>query len=109
MVVSDYDACRLWHAQVAVCYTAYVCEVQGVVLAANLAATAASQGGSAAVELRMKAVKAAPYSLAAYRQNPTRNQDRAKRVVFSTSFFKAHLQYCSGLLPALKGEAFHYL
>ena len=37
-------------------------------LAANLTATAASQGGSAAVELRMKAVKAAPYSLAAYRQ-----------------------------------------
>jgi hypothetical protein len=42
--------------------------VQGVVLAANLTATAASQGGSAAVELRMKAVKAAPYSLAAHRQ-----------------------------------------
>ena len=42
--------------------------MQGVVLAANLTATAASQGGSAAVEQRMKAVKAAPYSLAAYRQ-----------------------------------------
>jgi hypothetical protein len=35
------------------------------VLAANLMATAASQGRSAAVELRMKA---APYSLAAYLQ-----------------------------------------
>ncbi len=68
MVVSDYGARRLWHAQVVACYAAYVCEVQGVVFAANLTATAASQGGSAAVELRMEAVKAAPYSLAAYRQ-----------------------------------------
>ena len=107
MVVSDCDARRLWYAQVAACYTACVCEVQGVVLAASLTATAASQGGSAAVELRMKAVKAAPYSLAAYRQI-LQEIKTALKVVF-LSFFKARLQYCSDLLSALKGEAFHYL
>ncbi|KUO87703.1 MAG: hypothetical protein AT715_06250 [Thermoproteus sp. JCHS_4] len=51
-------------------YTAHVCEVAGVMLSADLTATAAPRGGAAAVtvELKMEAVKAAPFNHTAYEQ-----------------------------------------
>jgi len=57
-------------------YTAYVCEVNGVMLSADLTATALAYGDSASassgemirITLKMEAVKAGPYSVDTYRR-----------------------------------------
>ncbi len=49
-------------------YTAYVCEVNGVVLSADLASTAFVYDAPVRATLKMEAVKAGPYSHETYRQ-----------------------------------------
>jgi hypothetical protein len=48
-------------------YTAYVCEVNGVMLSADLTATASAHGEMMRVTLKMEAVKAGPYRPDTYR------------------------------------------
>jgi hypothetical protein len=49
-------------------YTAYVCEVNGVMLSADLTATASAHGEMMRITLKMEAVKAGPYSSETYRR-----------------------------------------
>jgi hypothetical protein len=49
-------------------YTAYVCEVNGLMLSADLTATASARDGPLRITLKMKAVKAGPYSVDVYNQ-----------------------------------------
>jgi hypothetical protein len=42
-------------------YTAYICEVNGVILSADLVATASARGEPVRVVLKMEATKAGPY------------------------------------------------
>jgi hypothetical protein len=49
-------------------YTAYVCEVNGVMLSADLTATASARGEMMRITLKMEAVKAGPCSLETYRR-----------------------------------------
>ena len=49
-------------------YTAHVCEVNGVMLSANLTATASAHGEPMRITLKMEAVKAGPYSSETYRR-----------------------------------------
>jgi hypothetical protein len=49
-------------------YTAYVCEVNGVMLAADLTATASAHGEPIRITLKIEAVKAGPYSSETYRR-----------------------------------------
>jgi len=48
-------------------YTAYVCEVNGVMLSADLTATASARGEVIRITLKMEAVKAGPYRPDTYR------------------------------------------
>jgi hypothetical protein len=48
-------------------YTAYVCEVNGVMLAADLVATASTYGETIRITLKMEAVEAGPYRPNTYR------------------------------------------
>jgi hypothetical protein len=48
-------------------YTAYVCEVNGVILSADLVATALAHGEMIRIMLKMEAVKAGPYRPDTYR------------------------------------------
>jgi hypothetical protein len=48
-------------------YTAYVCEVNGVMLSADLTATASAHGEMIRITLKMEAVKAGPYHPDTYR------------------------------------------
>jgi hypothetical protein len=48
-------------------YTAYVCEVNGVMLSADLTATVSARGEPTRITLKMEAVKAGPYSSETYR------------------------------------------
>jgi hypothetical protein len=48
-------------------YTAYVCEVDGVILSADLVATASARGEMIRTTLKMEAVKAGPYRPDVYR------------------------------------------
>jgi hypothetical protein len=48
-------------------YTAYVCEVNGVMLSANLTATASAHGEMISIILKIEAVKAGPYRPDVYR------------------------------------------
>jgi cytochrome b561 len=48
-------------------YTAYVCEANGVMLSADLTATASAHGEPTRITLKMEAVKAGPYSSETYR------------------------------------------
>ena len=48
-------------------YTAYVCEVNGVMLSADLTATASAHGEMMRITLKMEAVKAEPYRPDVYR------------------------------------------
>jgi hypothetical protein len=48
-------------------YTAYVCEVNGVMLSADLTATTSAHGEMMRITLKMEAVKAGPYSSETYR------------------------------------------
>jgi hypothetical protein len=47
-------------------YTAYICEVNGVMLSADLTATASAHGEMMHITLKMEAMKAGPYSVDAY-------------------------------------------
>jgi hypothetical protein len=47
-------------------YTAYICEVNGVVLSADLTATVSAQNEAVRITLKMEAVKAEPYSADVY-------------------------------------------
>ena len=49
-------------------YTAYVCEVNGVMLSADLTATASAYGEPVRITLKIEAVKAGPYSPETYRR-----------------------------------------
>ena len=49
-------------------YTAYVCEVNGVMLSADLTATASAHGEMMRITLKMEARKAGPYSSETYRR-----------------------------------------
>ena len=49
-------------------YTAYICEVNGVMLSADLMATASAHGEMMRIMLKMEAVKAGPYSSETYRR-----------------------------------------
>jgi len=49
-------------------YTAYVCEVNGVMLSADLTATASAHGEMMRITLKMEAVKAGPHSSETYRR-----------------------------------------
>ncbi len=48
-------------------YTAYVCEVNGVMLSADLTATASARDEMVRLTMKMEAVKAGPYSVDVYR------------------------------------------
>jgi hypothetical protein len=48
-------------------YTAYVCEVNGVILSADLVATASARGEMIRITLKIEAVKAGPYRPATHR------------------------------------------
>jgi hypothetical protein len=48
-------------------YTAYICEVNGVVLSADLTAASSVQNETVHITLKMEAVKAGPYSVDTYR------------------------------------------
>jgi hypothetical protein len=48
-------------------YTAYICEVNGVVLSANLTAAALSRGEAARITMKIEAVKVGPYRPDTYR------------------------------------------
>jgi len=48
-------------------YTAYICEVNGVMLSANLTATALARSEAARITMKIEAVKAGPYRPDTYR------------------------------------------